>query len=227
MAADADAARRELNNEVTASTSASAGPADDPPGEEQSPGKVTDVVTPTDAVNDDAGRDETGSGMVDRRDRVGRAAVILIVGIAVCTSALAGWLGWRAHETGSTEHQRSVFIAAARQGALSITTIDWQHADADVQHMLDSSTGTFYDDLLKRRGPFTDIIKATQSSSTGTIADAGLESQSGDEAQAVVIVSIKSSNRGVQDQGPRIWRLRMTVKNVDDKAKVSNVQFVQ
>jgi Mce-associated membrane protein len=177
----------------------------------------------------DAGtaRGELDDAVVKQSGRIGRAAVMLVVGVVVCTSAMAAWLGWCVHQTRGAEHQRSLFIEAARQCALSITTLDWQHADADVQRILDSSSGTFHDDLVKRRAPFTDMVKSTQSSSAGTVTEAGVESESDAEAQVVVIASIRSSNKGVEDQGPRIWRLHMTVKKVGDNAKVSNVEFVQ
>lgn len=72
-----------------------------------------------------------------------------------------------------------------------------------------------------------DAVKKAQSKSVGTVTEAGLESQSGDEAQVLVGVSVNTSNLGAAEEEPRHWRMRIFVKKVGDEAKVSNVAFVQ
>jgi Mce-associated membrane protein len=60
----------------------------------------------------------------------------------------------------------------------------------------------------------------------GTITEAGLESQSGDEAQVLVAVSVRTSNLGAVEQDPRNWRMRMSLQKIGNEAKISNVTFV-
>ena len=121
-----------------------------------------------------------------------------------------------------------MFLQVGRQGALNLTTIDHQQADADVQRILDSATGTFDDDFQRRAQPFIDVVRQAQSKSVGTISEAGLESESesGDEAQVLVAVTVKTSNAGAPEQEPRAWRMRISVQKVGDEAKVANVEFV-
>jgi Mce-associated membrane protein len=114
----------------------------------------------------------------------------------------------------------------ARQGALNLTTIDWQHAEADVHRILDGATGEFYDDFAKRSQPFIDVLKQAQAKTVGTITEAGLESETSDSAQALVAVSVQTSNAGEVEQVPRAWRMRINVQKVGDQVKVSNVGFV-
>ena len=95
-----------------------------------------------------------------------------------------------------------------------------------MQRILDSATGTFYDDFQKRAQAFVDVVKQAQSKSVGTIAEAGLESESDNGAQVLVAVTVKTSNAGAPEQAPRAWRMRIFVEKVDDEAKVSNVVFV-
>jgi Mce-associated membrane protein len=95
-----------------------------------------------------------------------------------------------------------------------------------VQRVLDSATGTFYDDFQNRAAPFVEVVKQAQSKSVGTIAEAGLESASSDEAQVLVAVTVNTSNAGAPQQEPRAWRMRLTVTKAGDDAKVSNVEFV-
>jgi Mce-associated membrane protein len=156
------------------------------------------------------------------------ARLALAVGVAtiVVLAALVAWLGYRAYESHQAQQQRQLFLQIGRQGALNLTTIDYAKADADVQRILDSSTGTFRDDFQKRSGPFIEVVKQAQSKSVGAITEAGLESQQGDQAQVLVAVTVNTSSAGVDEQQPRAWRIRMTVQKVGDGAKVANVEFV-
>jgi Mce-associated membrane protein len=155
-----------------------------------------------------------------------RLATVLGVVVAVAFTALVGWLGFREHQAHQAQQERELLVQVGRQGALNLTTIDWQHADTDIQRILDSATGTFYDDFSKRSKPFVDVVKKAQSKSVGTITEAGLESQSGDEAQVLVAVSVRTSNLGAVEQDPRNWRMRMSLQKIGNEAKISNVTFV-
>jgi Mce-associated membrane protein len=148
--------------------------------------------------------------------------LVTIVGLA----GLAGWLGYRTHASRQAQDKRNLFLQVGRQGALNLTTIDWQHADTDIRRILDGATGTFYDDFAKRSQPFVDVIKQTKSTTVGTITEAGLESDAPRAAQVLVTVSVKTSNAVASEQDPRYWRMRISVQEVGDQAKVSNVEFV-
>ncbi|GAC1406547.1 MAG: hypothetical protein NVSMB60_26460 [Mycobacterium sp.] len=155
-----------------------------------------------------------------------RLATIAGLVLVVVLAGLTGWLGFRTYKSHQADEQRKLFLQVGRQGALNLTTIDWQEADKDVQRILDSATGTFYDDFQKRSQPFVEVVKQAQSKSVGTIAEAGLESDSDNSAQVLVAVTVKTSNAGAPDQQPRAWRMRISVQKVGGDAKVSNVEFV-
>src|SRR6201987_6504413 len=146
--------------------------------------------------------------------------------VVVVLAGLVGWLGFRAHQSQQAQTQRSQFLEVARQGALNLTTIDWQHAEADVHRILDGATGEFYDDFAKRSQPFIEVLKQAQAKTVGTITEAGLESETTDSAQALVAVSVQTSNAGEAEQVPRAWRMRIDVQKGGDQVKVSNVGFV-
>jgi len=155
-----------------------------------------------------------------------RLAAVWGAVVLVALGSLGGWLGFRVYHSHQAQQQRELLIQIARQGALNLTTIDWQHADADIQRILDSATGTFYDDFSNRSKPFIDVVKKAQSKSVGTIIEAGVESQSANEAQVLVAVSVKTSNLGAAEQDLRHWRMRITVQKLGNDTKVSNVAFV-
>ena len=157
-----------------------------------------------------------------------RLATIVGLVVVVALAGLTGWLGFRTYQSHKADEQRKLFLQVGRQGALNLTTIDWQQADANVQRILDSATGPFYDQFQQRARPFVEVVKQAQSKSVGTIAEAGLEPNSitADGAQVLVAVTVKASNAGAPEQAPRAWRMRISVEKVDDGAKVSNVEFV-
>jgi Mce-associated membrane protein len=220
MAADAGAADTALSDSAedkTASTTESDGldPADD------------DQAVDYNAVDDVVDDNEADAADLVKQSKahVGRAAVIGLV-VIVGLATLVGWLGFKAYRLHQAQDQRQIFVEVARQGALNLTTIDWHHGDADVKRILDSATGTFYDDFAKRQQPFVEILKKVQATSKGTITEAGLESESGDEAQVLVSMSVTTSNIGAAEQEPRAWRMRISVQKSGDDVRVSNVAFV-
>ena len=240
MAADADAPDGELSK-TAAKTPSPASPDHTDDGSPASPedSESTTAAEP-EAADGDADEaedydaavdDEVDNGSEDAapvevlRSHV-RLATMVGLAIVLALAATVGWLGFRAYQSHQAQEQRQLFLQVGRQCALNLTTIDWQHADADVQRVLDSATGQFYDQFSKRKQPFIEVLKKAQSKSVGTITEAGLESDSGDKAQVLVAASIKTSNLGADDQPPREWRMRISVEKSGDDVKISNVAFV-
>jgi Mce-associated membrane protein len=203
---------------------------------------VSDAVT--DAGADDAGAEDAEAEDAEAEDydaedeaadtpakpRMSHVRLAMIAGLVLVLAlgGLSGWLGFRAYESHQADQQRKLFLQVGRQGALNLTSINFENAEGDVQRILDSATGTFYDDFQKRAQPFIDVVKQAQSKSVGSIAEAGLvpESVSENEAEVLVAVTVKTSNAGAPEQEPRAWRMRISVQKVGDEAKVSNVEFV-
>jgi Mce-associated membrane protein len=240
MAADADAPDGELS-ETTATAPSSASPdhtddsspaspdesepttAAEPEAAEGDADEAEDYEAAVDDEVDDGSED---AAPVKRPTSHVRLATMVGLTMVVALAATVGWLGFRAYQSHQAQSQRQLFLQVGRQCALNLTTIDWQHAEGDVQRVLDSATGQFYDQFSQRKQPFIEVIKKAQSKSVGTITEAGLESESGDKAQVLVAVSIKTSNLGAAEQPPREWRMRISVEKSGDATKISNVAFV-
>lgn len=191
---------------------------DMPLGVEDGVGEVADESTDK-ATDASAPRIPESMSSVRWMMRTGLAVVVAL-------SALVGWLGFQDYKTQKAVAQRQHFLDAAKQGALNLTTIDWQHADTDVRRIMDGATGEFYNDFANRSQPFVDVLKQAKAASVGTVTAAGLESQTGDTAQALVSVAVKTSNSAAAEQVPRAWRMRISVQKLGDQMKVSNVEFV-
>lgn len=216
MAVDARAPARQLNDDEAAeldraSTDAPPAMSPDPDGEHG------------EGSSQAAGYD--GDASPPRPSPVRPALVVGFV-IVIALAGLSGWLGMRAYQSHQIQQQRALFLQAGRQGAINLTTIDFQHADADVQRILDTAAGPFHDDFVQRAQPFVDVVKRVQSKSVGTVTAAGLESESPTQAQVLVAVSVTTSMPGSPEERPRAWRMRITVEKLGEDTKVSNVEFV-
>lgn len=151
--------------------------------------------------------------------RIAAAALVTLV-------VVTGWLAYRNYSVRQGEHRREQMVQAAREGALSLTTIDHDRVDDDVRRILDASTGSFRDDFEKRAKPFADAARQAQSKSVSTVAAAGVESDAGDEGRILLAMTVMTSNRGVPERQPKAWRIRVTVSQTGDGFKVSQVEFV-
>lgn len=207
MAVDADSADEELEEPEAQPTT------DDRP----------DGPSESDAPDPQHIRSEDGIG---KAHRVASSALRASLAIVVAFAGLIGWLGYRAYQSHQDQLQRNLFLQIARQGALNLTTINYTEAEADVQRIIDSATGTFRDDFTKRSQPFIDVVKQAQSKSQGVITEAAVESEESNTAQVLVAVTVNTSIAGVAEPQPRAWRMRIAVQKVGDGAKVSNVEFV-
>ena len=187
-----------------------------------------DEIDEEEATSEPAADDADSEPKARSRKRMSpqRWATLFSLTVIVALAAVAGWFGFRLHQSHQAQAQRSQLLQVARQGALNLTTIDWQHADSDVRRILDGATGEFYDDFAKRSKPFIEVVKQAKATTVGTITEAGLESETADTAQALVAVSVQTSNAGATDQEPRAWRMRIYMQRVGDQVKVSNVGFV-
>jgi Mce-associated membrane protein len=194
--------------------------------EGEQPAEPTDEVDAAEAAEADTDDDVAP----EAKPPISHVRLALIAGLVavLALSGLVGWLGYRAYHAHALQAQRNVFLQVGRQGALNLTTIDFEHVDDDVKRVLDSATGPFYDQFQQRAQPFAEVVKQVKSKSVGNVTEAGLETASATEAKVLVAVTVNTAIAGQPEQAPRAWRMRISVQKVGDgNAKVSNVEFVQ
>lgn len=155
-----------------------------------------------------------------------RALITVGLVIVAALAGVAGWLGYRGYQDRQAQAQRNLYVQVARQAAVNLTTINYTEVESDIKRILESATGTFYDDFQKRSQPFIDVVKKVQSKSQGTVAEAALLSETNDQAQVLVAVSVQTTIAAAPEQEPRRWRMRISVQETGDGPKVSNVEFV-
>jgi Mce-associated membrane protein len=197
------------------------------PLDEPAPDNASDVDKPE--ADDEAAADyDAESAKTPARARFSDTRMLITVGLVIIAAlaGVGGWLGYRGYQDREVQAQRNLYVQVARQTAVNLTTIDYTEVDADIKRILESATGSFYDDFQKRSQPFIDVVKKVQSKSEGTVAEAALLSETKDQAQVLVAVSVKTTIAAAPEQEPRRWRMRINVQQTVDGAKVSNVDFV-
>ena len=182
--------------------------------------EATETAEPSDAAEPEPGR---------RRLRAPNVALALTIAAVVAICALlgvSGWMVWH-HQNVLQERQRAAaYVAAARQGVINLTSLDFNKAKEGVQRVLDSATGEFRDEFQKRAEDFASVVKDSKAVTEGSVAATAVESMNKDSAVVLVLGNERVTNiAGAKDQ-PRTFRFRVSVVHEGDQLKVSKVEFV-
>lgn len=228
MGDDAAAPDGRLSEDAAEGADAPAADELEHPADEADTVDEVDEVDETTEVPEEATADEPEKPQKQRTPLtvVGWALIAGLV-VVIALGAVGGWLGWTAIKDRQAQEKRNLFLQVGRQGAVNLTTIDFEHVDDDVKRILDSATGSFYDEFQGRSQPFAQVVKQVKSKSVGNVTEAGVESATATEAQVLVAVTVNTTVEGQPDQAPRAWRMRILVQETGkDEAKVANVEFV-
>src|ERR1700742_179069 len=182
--------------------------------------ETAEASAPTETAEPDPNR---------RRLRIPNWAEGLTIAAVVAICALlgvSGWLAWHHHNVVQERQRAAAYIAAARQGVVNLTSLDFNKAKEDVQRVLDSATGAFKDDFQKRAEDFESVVKDSKAVTEGSVAAAAVESMNNDSAVVLVLANERVTNiAGAKDQ-PRTFRFRVSVVHDGDQLKLSKVEFV-
>ncbi|MET7768441.1 hypothetical protein [Nocardia sp. NPDC005366] len=194
---------------------------------------ATEATAATAITDDDAATDDAPAVPLEHnaapviRGRRRRIAVIsTAVALIVAAFAVSGFSVWHHHQLTQEQRRTAEFTAAARQGVVALTTLDFNHAPEDVQRVLDNSTGSFREDFKSRAEDFTTVIRQSQVSTEGAVNGVAVESMTEDTAVVLVAATSQVTNSAGAKQEPRAWRLSVTVTRVDGQIKMSKVEFV-
>jgi Mce-associated membrane protein len=164
-----------------------------------------------------------------RVPRVAGFAMPLAVATIVVIFALlgaSGWMLWHHHTAVAERQQRAAYVAAARQGVINLTSLDFNHAQEDVQRVLDSGTGEFRDEFQRVAGDFASVVKDSKAVTEGSIKAAAVESMSNNSAVVLLLGNERITNSAGAKNDPRVFRFRVTVTRDGDQLKISKVEYV-
>ncbi|MGV0770329.1 hypothetical protein [Mycobacterium syngnathidarum] len=193
------------------------------------------VDSPEEAVNTDespATGDDRGSEENHRRLRLPSRRVWKFVAaglsgvLIVALLSVSGLMFWQHRNALADQRRAAEFSAAARQGVVTLMSLDYNNAKDDVQRIIESSTGQFKQDFEATADDFIKVAQSSKAVTETTVSATAVDSMTDDSAVVLVAATSRVSNEAGAKQDPRTWRLSVTVSRDGDQIKLAKVEFV-
>lgn len=162
-----------------------------------------------------------------RRNRVAsrtrKFAVPVLAVLAIAGLVATGILGWQVKQQADKDAAADAGLAAAREYAVALTSVDSNNLDQDFAAVLDGSTGEFKDMYTRSSGQLRQLLMDNQATGEGTVLDAAVKSANTDKVEVLLFIDQTVTNAASPD--PRVDRSRvaMTMDLVDGRWLASRV----
>jgi Mce-associated membrane protein len=154
------------------------------------------------------------------------AGLVAIVALALLTASV--YMGWHHHEASQRSRRAAEFAAAAREGVVTLTSLDFNHAKEDVRRVTDNSTGTFKDNFQATTDDFIQVLESSKMVEHGVVAATAVDltSMTNDSAEVLVDSTSEVTTATGAKHDPLRFRLVVTVTRDGDQLKMSKVESV-
>ncbi len=140
--------------------------------------------------------------------------------------AACGWMYWNHRQAQAEQQQRAEFAAAARQGVVTLMSLDYNKAKEDVQRIIDNSTGQFKTDFQNTADDFVKVATDSKAVTETNVTATAVESMTKDTATVLVAATSRVTNAAGAKQEPRAWRLSVNLARDGGQLKLAKVEFV-
>jgi Mce-associated membrane protein len=156
--------------------------------------------------------------------KVVAASLTVLIIAALVTCSVLMFIG---HKHALAEQQRRAeFAAAARQGVVTLMSLDYNRAKEDVQRIIDNSTGQFKQDFQNTADDFIKVATDSKAVTETNVTATGVESMTNDTAVVIVAATSRVTNAAGAKQEPRAWRLSVNLARDGGQIKMAKVEFV-
>ena len=152
----------------------------------------------------------------------GALTVLVIAGLL----AACGYMYWSHRQVQAEQQRRAEFEAAARQGVVTLMSLDYNKAKEDVQRIIDNSTGQFKTDFQNTAEDFVKVAVESKAVTETDVTATAVESMADDTATVLVAASSRVTNAAGAKQEPRAWRLSVNLARDGGQLKLAKVEFV-
>jgi Mce-associated membrane protein len=248
-AARARATAMKLRRQAAAASAATTAPAPEAPAEAETEAEAVteaeaeieldDVDADSAPSTDDSAEAEVAEGDTDaepaRRRRVRlklppvRLKWVAAALVILCTFGFLGASAYMVlhHRQATEEQQRTAeFSAAARQGVVTLMSLNFNNAADDVKRIIDNTTGDFKKDFEGQAEEFTKVAQESKVITEATVNATAVQTMTKDTATVLVAVTTQVSNAASKQQEPRSWRLRVNLARDGGQLKLAKVEFV-
>ncbi|KLL12548.1 hypothetical protein BL254_22255 [Protofrankia sp. BMG5.30] len=151
-------------------------------------------------------------------------ALSVLVVVLVATTVVFSLRWQNGH---AADARRNDAVAAARQVALNLTSINFNTADADVNRLISGATGDFRNLFTQNLDSYVDIVKQNQVVTTGQVTEAGVQDINANIAHIILAVQSTVRNTAVSNGEVRTYRMALQMERHGDGSwLVSRVDFV-
>jgi Mce-associated membrane protein len=152
--------------------------------------------------------------------------VVVLVLVLVLLGALAILGALRLRDLPQRDDARAAALAAARQEALNLTSIDGRDIDGDLKRVLDGATGGFAKDFSTRSKDLKSVLTENEVVAVGTVLDAALVRGDLDTATVLVVVDSTVKNKAVPAGRANTYRMQLDLERHGSRWLTSALQFV-
>lgn len=155
-----------------------------------------------------------------------RAAAALVAALLIGALAYSGYAGWRLHQVDARAAAGQAALAAAKEYALVLTTLDTADIDGNYARALDGATGQFKDAYSLGAKQLRQILIDNKASGKGIVVDAALKSVTTNRVEVLLFVD-QSITNAVRSE-PRLDRnrIQMTMERIDNRWLASSVDLI-
>lgn len=145
--------------------------------------------------------------------------------LSVLAAAFAGWSWWRAaaDDSAARGRERDAVLAAAGPELVTLNTIDYRSAGADVDRWIAASTGQYGKDLSGDRQVQIDRATTARTVSSASLVQAAVTEISDGSARLLAVLDVRVSTGGGA-VSPRLNRLTVDVSRSVSGWKIAGVQ---
>jgi Mce-associated membrane protein len=155
----------------------------------------------------------------------GIAAALTVLIIAALLTG-CGYIYWNHRQAQAEVQHRAEFEAAARQGVVTLMSLDFNRAKQDVQRIIDSSTGQFKTDFQNTADDFVKVATESKAVTETNVTATAVEKMDTDTATVLVAATSRVTNAAGAKQEPRAWRLSVNLARDGGQLKLAKVEFV-
>lgn len=188
--------------------------------------KTEDTAEPED---DESAEPANEPDSPDRSGRLGRVlrwagavVIVLLIGALIATGV---WIVVQHRQVQAHQQRTAEFEAAARQGVVTLMSLDYNKVDDNVKAIVDNSTGDFKKDFESAADDFKKTARESKAVTEASVSAAAVESSTDNDAVVLVAATTKVTNAAGAKQEPRNWRLSVNLVREGDQIKLSKVEF--
>ncbi|MGE2733056.1 hypothetical protein [Mycolicibacterium vaccae] len=225
------AAARARAEEIRLRQKAEAAAADEPVADDDADAVAHDDADAVDTVEADEVDDSEAVAAPKRRLRLPHpnwktVAASLVVVATLALLGLSGFMEWQHREAEQVRQQNAEYAAAARQSVVTLMSLDFNNAEADVQRIIDNSTGQFKSDFEQQSKDFVKVAQDSKVVTEVSVNSTAVQEMDHDTAEVLVAASSRVTNTAGANGEPRTWRLSVSLQKEDGQIKMAKVEFV-